>query len=273
VVIVTAIPKGPSGKLQRMGLAAKLGLASGGTKPQAFVAPRTPLERSLAERWAEILQVERIGIHDDFFALGGDSLLLTQVLAHIYDALHLELDASRFFAAPTIAETAHHLEALLEGGQIGRVLPIPRVPREGQLPASVAQEQMWKMQQLLRGSPLFNVLCPLRLTEPCDAAILERSINEIVRRHEILRTTFAQADGHCVQVVAPQLSVRLVFDDLDAVPKSKKESVGHQIIQEEALRSFDLAQGPRLRARLMCLGDPRKQTLHVGSSWRRGEIV
>ena len=236
VLIVREIPKGPTGKVQRIGLAAKLGLATSTALPRAFVAPRTPLEKVLAERWAEILQVEQIGIHDDFFASGGDSLLATHVLSHIYEITHVELEVSRFFEAPTVAEVAHHLETLIQAGQAPRPSSaIVRVPREnGVVPASIAQERLWKLQQALPGLPFFNILYALRLTSPCDAAVLERSINEIVRRHEILRTTFAVVDGRHVQVIAPQLTVPLAFEDLHKLPRSRRETAAHQLVQEEA---------------------------------------
>src|SRR5262249_58592558 len=116
VLIVDKIPKGPTGKVQRVGLAAKLGVTTGTVLPRIFVAPRTALEKSLAKRWAEILQLEQIGIHDDFFASGGDSLLATHVLSHIYNLTKIELEASRFFEAPTVAEVAHHLEQVIQSG-------------------------------------------------------------------------------------------------------------------------------------------------------------
>ena len=90
---------------------------------QAFVAPRTPLESSLAKRWAEILRVEQIGIHDDFFASGGDSLLASRVLSHVYDMTQIELEVSRFFEAPTIAEVAQHLERTGTLGTLSRRHP------------------------------------------------------------------------------------------------------------------------------------------------------
>ena len=185
--------------------------------------------RSLAECWAEILQVEQVGIHDDFFALGGDSLSVTHVLARVYEVTHLEIEVSRFFDAPTIAEMAHHLETSMPADQATRASSaIARAPREGDLPASIAQERLCKMQLALPGMPFFNVLHALRLTSAFDAAILERSLNEIVRRHEILRTTFAVADGRYVQVVAPQSTVHLRFDDLRALPESRRDIVGHR---------------------------------------------
>jgi Condensation domain/AMP-binding enzyme/Phosphopantetheine attachment site/AMP-binding enzyme C-terminal domain len=257
VFIVREIPKGPTGKVQRVGLAAKLGLASNVARAQTFVAPRTSLEKALAEFWAEILQVEQIGIHDDFFAKGGDSLLATHVLAHVYEMTQIELDVSRFFEKPTVAEVAHHLETLIQAGQTPRPSSaIVRAPREEPLPASIAQERIWKLQQALPSLPYFNILYALRLPSPFDLAVLERSINEIVRRHEILRTTFAVVHGRLVQVIAPELTVSLTFDDLSALPKSKKEAGAHQLVQEEALRSFDLEQGPLIRVRLLRLAEP-----------------
>jgi acyl-CoA synthetase (AMP-forming)/AMP-acid ligase II len=278
VLIVTQLPKGPTGKVRRVDLAAELGLASGVGRPQIFIAPRTPLERLLAERWAEILQVERVGIHDNFFAMGGDSLLVAHIAAHIYEIMHLEMDVSRFFEAPTIAETAQHLETLVQPGQTERPSVIVPVPRADAVPASIAQERLWKQQRVLRGMPFFNVFCPLRLTSAFDAAILERSINEIVQRHEILRTTFAEVDGQCVQVVAPQLSVQLTFMDLHVLPHSKKKSVGYQLIQEEALHSFDLAKGPLFRTRLVRLAKREHLlliTMHgiVVDGWSLGILV
>jgi acyl-CoA synthetase (AMP-forming)/AMP-acid ligase II len=279
VIILAELPKGPSGKVQRIGLAAKLGLASGVATPQTFVAPRTPLEKVLTERWAEILQIERVGIHDNFFALGGDSLLATRVLAHIRDTMYLEIGASRIFEAPTVAEMAHHLEALMLAGQARRPsADIVPAPRKDGMPASIAQERLWQLQQVLPGMPFFNALYALRLTSQVDVPVLERSFNEILQRHEILRTTFAVVDHRYMQIIAPRLTAPLRFNDLHPLPKSKKESIGHQIVREEALHSFDLAQGPLLRARLVRLAEREHLlliTMHqiIGDGWSLGVLV
>jgi non-ribosomal peptide synthetase component F len=263
LLIVKEIPKGPSGKVQRTGLAAKLGLVPSATPSPAFAAPRTALEKTLAKYWAEILQVEQVGIHDDFFACGGDSLLATRVICHVYDITQVELQVSQFFQAPTVAEVAHQIERLTDVGRTSRpssaIVSVPR--KNGVMPASVAQERLYKLQHALPELPYFNVLYALRLTPPCELAILERSINEIVRRHEVLRTTFALIDGQCVEVIAPRLTVTLPFDDLRTLPPSQKEAVGHQLIQDEALHSFDLVKGPLLRARLIQLSQQEQLLL------------
>jgi acyl-CoA synthetase (AMP-forming)/AMP-acid ligase II len=279
VLIVSELPKGPTGKVQRIGLAAKLGIEDSGAIRQSFVPPRTPLEQRLAEYWAEILRLERVGIHDDFFALGGDSLLAVQALAHIHEIMQFEVNVSRFFEAPTVADVAHHIETSVQAGGSGHFFPaIARASRENGMPASIAQERLWKLQRMLPGIPLFNVLYALRLNAPFDATVLEQCINEIVRRHEILRTNFADIAGRCVQVIAPQVTIPLSRDDLCMLPDPEKETAGHQLVQQEVLYSFDLVQGPLLRARLMRVNERESMlifTLHqiIGDGWSLGVLV
>ena len=256
VLIVTELPKGPTGKVLRVGLAAKLGLANYAAMPRTFVAPRTALEKVLAGIWVDVLGIEQVGIHDDFFVLGGDSLSVAKLVAQVYDAVDFEIEVSRFFEAPTIAETAHDFETLMQAGQAERLSSVIKgVPRGDRVPASIAQERLWQLQRALRGMPFFNTLYTLRLTSPLDAAILERSVNEVVRRHEILRTTFAVADGQYMQLIAPQLTVKLSFEDLHTLPELKKDSIGRRAIEEEVLHTFDLARGPLFRARLLRLAE------------------
>src|SRR5262249_51178724 len=158
--IVVEIPKGPTGKVQRLGLAAKLGVAAGKTTSQAFTAPRTQLEKTIAGIWAELLQIERVGLHDDFFELGGDSLLAARLLIRLHEITRLDVDISDVFAAPTIAEMAEHIETLTDAAAA------PRTPsaivrgsdRNGVAPPSFAQERLWNLQRLLPDLPFFNVL-------------------------------------------------------------------------------------------------------------------
>ena len=280
VFIVKEIPKSSTGKVQRIGLAARLGLAGRVASARTSVLPpRTPLEKALAEFWAQLLQVEQIGIHDDFFALGGDSLLAARVLTHMYQITHREVEVARFFAAPTVAEMARHLETLIQAGQAPRPSSaVVSVSREDRPPASIAQERLWKLQQALPGMPFFNVLYALRLTSSVDVAVLERSLNEVVRRHESLRTTFDVVDGRHVQVIAPCLTVPLPFHDLRALSKSKKETAAHQLIEAELLHAFDLAHGPLFRASLVRLAEQEHLLLiamHqvVCDGWSLGVLV
>ena len=155
---------------------------------------------------------------------------------------------------------------------------IARVSRGDGVPASVAQERLWRLQQALPGMPFFNSLYALRVTSPFDVAVLERSINEIVRRHEILRTTFGVIGRRHVQVIAPQLTVPLTFDDLRGLPGPRKETVAHQLVQEQVLHSFDLSQGPLLRGSLVRLAEQEHLlliTMHqvICDRWSLGVLV
>ncbi len=283
VLIVKELPKGPTGKVQRVGLAAKLGLADGAGS--AFVAPRTPLENLLAGIWADVLQRDKIGIHDDFFALGGDSLLAAQALIAIHEKMQLQVGAVALFDAPTVAEMAEHIEPLIKDsgirpGSTGRSsLAIARAARSGEaLPASPAQERLWASQQALPEIPFFNILYALRLTSAVDAAVLERCFDAIVARHDILRTRFAARDSGLAQVVAPQLHIPLARDDLRKLPKLKRERAQRDIITNELLHCFDLARGPLIRSRLLELS-PREHllliTMHqiVADGWSLGVLA
>ena len=252
VLIVEQLPKGSTGKVQRIGLAEKLGLGSAAVR--AYAAPRTPLETILAGIWAEVLRLDQVGIHDDFFALGGDSLLAAHVLTSIHDAVHLDVGVVSLFDAPTVAEMAEYLETLIKAGRAG-LAEIARVSRNEPLPASPAQERLWTLQEAVPDLPFFNILYALRITSPLDAAVLERSLNEIVRRHEILRTTIDVAGDRKIQVIAPQLTVPLAVDDLHKLPTSKKEAAAHRLIQAELTHCFDLARGPLIRARIVRLDE------------------
>jgi acyl-CoA synthetase (AMP-forming)/AMP-acid ligase II len=257
VQIVTEIPKGPTGKVHRVGMGDKLGLTTGTASPNASISPRTPLEKALARIWAEVLQVEQVGLHDNFFALGGDSLLATRALIRLHEIMHVEVEFSYIFEAPTVAELAERIDILIPAAAAPQTpLAIDRVPHQnGVVAASFAQERVWELQNLLPELPFFNVLYALRVTSPCDVAVLERSINEIVRRHEILRTTFTAVDCRCVQAIAAELIVPLTFDDLRALPRSKIEAAVHELVQEELSHSFVLERSPLIRTRLVRLAE------------------
>ena len=252
VLIVAQLPKGSTGKVQRIGLAEKLGLGSAASR--TFAAPRTPLETILAGIWAEVLRLDQVGIHDDFFALGGDSLLAAHVLTSIHDAVHLDVGVVSLFDAPTVAEMAEYLETLIRRGRAGQA-EIARVSGNEPLPASPAQQRLWTLQQAVPDLPFFNILYALRITSPLDATVLERSLNEIVRRHEILRTTIDVDGSRHIQVIAPQLAVPLAVDDLHKLPTSKRETAAHRLIQAELTHCFDLARGPLIRVRLVRLAE------------------
>jgi amino acid adenylation domain-containing protein len=245
---------------------------------EPFVAPQTPVAQHVAAIWGALLGLEQVGIHDNFFELGGHSLLAIQVVSRIRDAMHVEVPLLSLFETPTVAGFSTSIEAAMKEGQGGTVLTIVPVSRERPLPASIAQEQIWALDRVLPSLPLFNLLYATRLTGALEVAVLEESFNEIVKRHEALRTTFASVEGRLVQVVSPVLHVTLTKEDLRPLPETEREDAVQQSVQEEALQPFDLAQGPLLRTRLLQLSEQEHLllvTLHhiIGDGWSLSVLV
>jgi amino acid adenylation domain-containing protein len=247
VIVLDRLPLTANGKLDVRALPAP---ELGGGEAR-YVAPRTPVEAALAEIWAELLGVERVGAEDGFFDLGGHSLLATRLVSRIRAAFGVELPLRALFEGPTVARVAERVEALRGGPAV--LPPVVPVERAGALPLSFAQERLWYVDQLEPGSPLFNVPAVLRLSGALDGPALERALAEVVRRHEVLRTTFAVVDGAPAQVVNPAAPVPLPLEDLSALPPADREHEAGRRAAEEAATPFSLARGPLLRARLLRL--------------------
>ncbi len=218
-----------------------------------FVEPRTVIEEIVATAWAEVLKLDRVGVHDNFFTLGGHSLLATQIVARVRRTLEVELPLRAMFEAPTVAEFAKRIEAARRSGSVLQAPPITRVEKRDALPLSFAQQRLWFLDQLEPGTPLYNMPQMFRVRGRLDASALERALNRIVERHESLRTTFALRDDEPVQVIAPVLQMALPVSDLSGVPESQREQRVQQIAADEARRPFDLASGPVMRAQLLHL--------------------
>ena len=148
------------------------------------------------------------------------------------------------------------LKALLqeEGVSSSSTPTISRRNADEPVPLSFAQQRLWFLDQFQPGSPVYNIPAALRITAPLNAFALEQSLNEIVRRHEALRTTFAAVDGRPVQVIAPALRVPLPVTDLRGLPQTERETEATRLATQEAQHPFDLARGPLVRATLLRLG-------------------
>ncbi len=224
-------------------------------RPEAggFVEPRTMVEEMVASAWAEVLKLDRVGIHDNFFSLGGHSLLATQVVARVRRTLEVELPLRAMFEAPTVAEFAKRIEAIRQGGRALQAPPIARFEDREHLPLSFAQQRLWFLDQLDPGNPLYNMPQMFRMGGKLNVDALKWALNRIVERHESLRTTFAVLDNEPVQAIAPRLHLALPVIDLSAVPVERREEEALKLAKEEAQRPFDLAAGPVVRAQLLRL--------------------
>ncbi len=203
-------------------------------------APADGMEARIAALWAELLGIEAVGADDNFLELGGHSLLATQMLARLRAAGVQGLTLAAFFEAPTVAGLAGRA-AVGEDGP-----PLVPADRTGPLPLSFAQEALWVADRMDGGSAHYNEFGAQRIRGPLDAAVLRRALDELVRRHEILRTRFVERDGVAVQEPGPAFAVELPVEPLveAALPARAAELTAHP---------FDLGRGPLLRAQLVRL--------------------
>ncbi|HEU4451637.1 MAG TPA: FkbM family methyltransferase, partial [Longimicrobium sp.] len=274
VVVLGDFPLTRNGKVDRAALPAP---ARAGAR--AFAAPRTPTETTLAAVFAQVLALPRVGADEGFFALGGHSLLATRLVSRAREAFGVELPLRDVFDWPTVEGLAARVDALRRSGTGGRPLPpVVPVPRIAPLPLSFSQRRLWFLDQLAPGSAAYNVFGALRLRGALDEDALERALSEVVRRHEVLRTTFAEVDGEPVQVVGAPGPVPLPRLELRALPAEEREAEVRRLARAEAAAPFDLAAGPLLRATLLRLdGEERVLlfTLHhvVADGWSMGVLV
>ncbi len=223
-----------------------------------YVAPQSELEKSLAEAWSAVLGIEGIGIHDNFFELGGDSLqaaiLLNQLSASLGRPISLPL--RDMFEGRTIAKLAGRIEAALQSEAVAaRRRPIVPVPRPastapGELALSLNQEALWFLDRLEPDRPTYMLHLALNVRGPLDIPALERALNEIARRHEVLRTTFPEVNGSPTQVIAPPGLRSLPVVDLGHFPASEREIELRRRISQEMGRPIDLENGPLIRITL-----------------------
>jgi amino acid adenylation domain-containing protein len=271
-VFLESMPVTPNGKADRKALA----LVEPDRRERAFTAPRTATEEILAGIWRDLLGVESAGVEDRFFDLGGHSLMATRLVSRVRDAFGAELPLRAVFEAPALGDLAARIES--ERGTARPAPPLRPASRDQAPPLSFSQERLWFLDQLDPGSPVYNIPAALRLSGGLDVRALERSFQEVVRRHEALRTTFPVLDGQPVQRVAPALDLSLPEVDLSALPEEARAAEMRRIAAGEGARPFDLWTGPLLRVlalRLKAGEHACLLTLHhiVGDAWSFDVLV
>ncbi|MEG4999076.1 amino acid adenylation domain-containing protein [Microcoleus sp. B4-D4] len=253
-IFLKSLPLTPNGKIDRQKL-----LAPAANKipevGQDYVAPQTPVQEVVAGIWAEVLGLERVGICDNFLELGGHSLLVTQIATRMRDTFQVELPLRTLFESATVADLAHNLEIASQKAPTPQAPPIHRISRNQDLPLSFSQQQLWFLCQLAPDTPFYNEPITIRLPGSVNIAVLERSISEIIKRHEILRTTFALVNGQPVMVIQDAFNFALPVVNLEELPETERETEALRLATLEAKQPFDLTTGPLLRGTLMQLGE------------------
>ncbi len=247
LVQLDALPLSANGKVDRRALLqfAEPAVATN----NEYVAPRTEVEEKLAAIWRDVLRVPQVGIDDNFFDLGGNSLLAGQAIARVRRALKVHAPITWLFDAPTVRALAEMM-ATADSSQ-GDELTLTRVSRERPLPLSFSQQRLWFLEQLDPGNYAYNLAHAMEISGALNVEALHAALDAIVERHEILRTRFIDIDGTPFQQI--DLPARVVWNliDLTHVSADEYESQTQLALQAESRRPFNLAKDPLLRALLV----------------------
>jgi hypothetical protein len=245
-LVLDAIPLTPNGKIDRRALPPP------DKAPEkletTFVPPQTLEEEILADIWATTMNIPRVGIYDNFFSLGGHSLLATQIISKIRGAFFIDLSIRALFDHPTVADLAQQLTEIWQS--VSQQEPTTVSPRTTQksFPLSYIQKRFWILDELCKGYALSRAF---QLRGSLNEQAIRHSFQDMVDRHEILRTTFSFFGGQPQQVIAPTVTLDIPIIDLHDLDDETREKEGFRLLLEEEAQPFDLAQGPLLRVKLL----------------------
>ncbi|MBW4569114.1 MAG: amino acid adenylation domain-containing protein [Tolypothrix carrinoi HA7290-LM1] len=274
-VTLEALPLTPNGKLDRKALPAPelTQVSSSNITP-----PSTPIENLLAGVWAEVLGIDKVGIDNNFFELGGHSLIATRVMSQIRQVFQVELPLRYLFEKPTIAGLAKEIEKAIKVDSGVEATNIERIARSPELPLSFAQQRLWFLAQLEPDSPFYNIPAAVRLQGQLNVEALQQSFNEIISRHEALRTNFQTREGQAVAVISKEKPLTLSIFDISELPTNQQEAEIKQQAAQDAQQPFDISSDHLLRVKLLRLGEQEHiilLTMHhiVSDGWSIGVLV
>ncbi|MFJ2479047.1 amino acid adenylation domain-containing protein [Pseudomonas sp. NPDC087598] len=248
-VLLESLPLTPGGKVDRKALPQP----SFAALEQHYIAPRNETERLLCEIWQSLLEIDRVGVSDNFFQLGGHSLTATRLVSRIAKTFNIALPIKTIFTAQTPSALAQALVTFDPGIRPPALL---RVERKQQMMPSFTQQRLWVLDKIDGGSSHYNMPSALRLSGRIDIAALNRAFDTIVERHESLRTCFgADDDGQLFQVIQPAARVDIENTDLTSLNSLDQQHRLELIARAEAESAFDLGKDLMIRARLVKLAN------------------
>ncbi|RAM49068.1 MAG: non-ribosomal peptide synthetase [Hapalosiphonaceae cyanobacterium JJU2] len=276
LVRLDSLPLTPNGKVDRKALPTPDGTIA---RKQEYVAPRTPSEELMASIFGKVLGVDPVSIYDNFFEVGGHSLLATQLISRLRQSFEVELPLKALFESPTIAQLDQKITQLRMQGKGLSLPPIERTaPEQEDIPLSFAQERLWFLDQLEGASATYNIHAALRLSGELNLNALQQTLEEVVRRHEVLRTSFANVDGTPVQVIHPEVSLDIEQVSLQHLEEGEQQEVLDQQLQQFSLSPFDLETAPLTRTKLWQLSDSEHVfgiNMHhiISDFWSMGVLI
>ncbi len=266
----------PNGKVNRKALPApdeKMVARSG-----KYVASRTPVEELLVGIWTDVLQKKTVGVNDNFFDLGGHSLKMTQMSSRIREVFKVEIPLRTLFESPTILEIAQKIEAAGSAPENQPLPSVKKISREGELPLSFTQQRLWFLDQLVPDSNYYNITSAVRLQGQLNFPALEAGLQEIINRHEVLRTLFISSNGKPHLIIKEQMPVNIEVTGLTDLDPAIREAEAARLANRSALLPFFLNTGPLFRFKLYHLDSHEHLlliTLHhiISDGWSMGVFV
>ncbi|MFC0450890.1 non-ribosomal peptide synthetase [Rhodococcus jostii] len=237
IVVLEAFPLNPSGKIDVKALPAPA------LESHVFRAPVSAVQEAVVAVFAEVLAVEQVGLDDEFFALGGNSLIATQAAARLGEALDAHVPVRMLFEASTVEALAEQVSSLLGTGNRPVLSPRPRPER---VPLSPAQRRMWFLSRFDPASPAYNMPLAVRLTGELNVPALQQAVRDVLERHESLRTVFPEHDGEPVQTVLPAERV-----ELDLSPATVPADAVDAHVLAVVAAGFDVSASVPIRGRLL----------------------
>lgn len=254
-----ALPLSANGKVNRLALP---DLAPARPNLSAdYVAPRNEIETRLAAIWSEVLHVEQIGVEDNFFELGGHSLLAAQVISRVRREFKLEISLRVMFECPNVTRLARAIQNADPNDQLLSVPAISPVERNGTAPLSFNQQQFWLLDQVGPNRSAYNVCSAIKINGALDVQKLQKALETIVARHEVLRTNIVVDGGTPMQVISASMPVPLPVSDLSGLSTAARQEELERALAHEAAEPFNLSNGPLLRTRLLKLSDDEQVLL------------
>lgn len=272
ITVLEAFPLTINRKVDRRALE-KLDTTDSGTLE--YVAPRNEQETVLAKIFGDVLGIDKVGAHDNFFELGGHSLKATQLVSAIRQSLGRELPLRALFENPTVASISEVLNNAVVNLAIPDVLPVADHQEIG---LSYAQQRLWIIDQLEGGSAHYHMPGAFKLEGNLNTKALEKALETIIDRHEILRTTFAEGENGAIQVVNPDEKLPMDVVDLKNRSAAEQGEEIKRLASVHALNAFDLAKGPLIRLQVLLLSEQENIVLFnmhhiVSDGWSRSLLI
>ena len=252
-VKVDSLPLTPNGKIDRKALPAPD--ANSLQIQNSYLAPKTPIEEIIAAIWAEVLGRERVGRRDNFFAIGGHSLLAGQVISRLRTDFKIQLPFSTIFNSPTVTDLAEAITQFQKNNSKVFVPDLLRTNKQIGIPLSFSQQRLWFLDQLEQGTATYNLSKIIRLKGKLEVSALQQTLQTVVERHEILRTRFVAENGQASQTIIPFLQAELSFTDLTNFSTDDRQAEEMRLIAQATETPFDLGQAPLWRVHLLRLNE------------------